>query len=102
MNKLNIQFSYSYFFNKRDEFIYFFVHSYLVAEWDGVVHDEWDQGHDDPEGGQERPVLPDAREGVAPQKGENAPSPPTARTLTSKNKFLIKNVFFLYNCKIQS
>ena len=42
----------------------------VTAHGDGSVHDEADHGHDDPQHGQEHPVLSYPSEGVAPQPGE--------------------------------
>ena len=43
----------------------------VAAHGDGGVHDEADHGHDDPQHGQEHPVLPHPGEGVAPEPAEH-------------------------------
>ena len=43
----------------------------IIAHGYGVVHDEGDEGHDDPQEAEEDPVLPDPGEGVLPDEGDH-------------------------------
>ena len=55
----------------------------VATQGDGVVHGEADQGHDDPQQGEEDPVLAYPGEGVAPDKLHHGYEPLVLLALTS-------------------